>query len=157
VADSASTGLLRTLVTGPKNGYQLIVCGYRDIKVSQSHLFIMAIDDLEKDNAKVYTIQVENLLLQIVQDLVADTFQTSKGDSKELASLVYEKTSGNAFFLRQFLRDCSMNYPLDSKPSERKRRDSRTKAYVPSHVLDQHTFECPQIRGSNPVALRGGS
>ena len=62
----------------------------------------------ESKVARVHTITVENLKKKDVQMLIADTLHSEvSGESNipALTDLVYEKTRGNSFFTRQFLKE----------------------------------------------------
>jgi histidine kinase len=103
-ADSSSLSLLHTLVSDPENAHMLFIGAYRDNEVSASHPFSILINDLRKEGLEIYDLKINNLTLQNVSELIADTLERTEKDVEELSELVFEKTQGNAFFLTQFLR-----------------------------------------------------
>ncbi|MCB9232709.1 MAG: AAA family ATPase [Bacteroidia bacterium] len=104
-ADSGSLELLKTMVTDKDNHYLLCICAYRDNEVSPTHPFIRAVDEMEQEKALINRIQVNNLSLKNVNELISDSLNVQKSKASPLTELIYEKTQGNAFFLRQFLRN----------------------------------------------------
>ena len=103
-ADSGSLDLLKVLATDKHNQYLLLIGAYRDNEVSPSHPFIQAVTEMEEEQAIVNRIHVKNLTQSNVNSLIAESLLTTKDKTSSLTSLVYEKTQGNAFFLRQFLK-----------------------------------------------------
>ncbi|MCP4402283.1 MAG: AAA family ATPase [bacterium] len=101
-ADSASLNLLNSLMSDRDIRYFLPIGAYRDNEVSASHPLMLTIDDLQQAHVAIETITVSNLSVQHVTDLIADTLRHPEGE-RELAELVYDKTRGNAFFVKQFL------------------------------------------------------
>ena len=108
-ADLSSLALLRLLATDPENKYFLCICAYRDNEVSASHPFIQTAQELEERGVSISRIHLENLSIQHVNELIADALLTTNEEAQALTALVYEKTQGNAFFLRQFLKSLYEN------------------------------------------------
>ena len=102
-ADSSSLGLLETLNSDPDNGFLLCIGAYRDNEVTPSHPLMTTIEDLKEKGANIETIKIDNLPLDDINDLIADSLLQSKQNCLDLTELVYEKTRGNAFFITQFL------------------------------------------------------
>ena len=113
-ADVASMNLLRYLASDQDSRYLLVVCAYRDNEVRGTHPFFHVIEELKHTKSFCDTLKVDNLGLDDVTHLLADTLhqaeslqestdQGEKNDLRALAELIYNKTEGNAFFLTQFL------------------------------------------------------
>ena len=103
-ADSSSLSLLQVLMTDRDSKHLLCICAYRDNEVSASHPFIITVGDIRQEGAKINTISIGNLSKENVNELIADAVNTTPDKTKELTQLVYQKTSGNAFFVNQFLK-----------------------------------------------------
>ncbi|MCU0427115.1 MAG: AAA family ATPase [Candidatus Kapabacteria bacterium] len=117
-ADAASLNLLRVIMSEPGLGYFLVIGAYRDNEVDEAHPFSRAVDDVQKewsvlntmdtsdahapDNVLVERIILHNLEEQHITTLIADTLQQSRENVAALARLVFDKTSGNAFFVHRF-------------------------------------------------------
>ncbi len=99
--DSASLTLLKAIMLDGEIQHLLIIGAYRDNEVNSSHPFVMAMDELQKNNVVINTITLTNLQLLDVNNLLQDTLQCET--IQNLANLVYQKTQGNAFFTHQFL------------------------------------------------------
>lgn len=102
-SDLASLELLKALVTDPEGHHLLCVCAYRDNEISPTHPMIKILEQLAEEQADIEQIQVGNLSLDDTNQLLADSLQVSTSQSLALTDMVYGKTKGNAFFLRQFL------------------------------------------------------
>jgi serine/threonine protein kinase len=101
-ADSASLKFIQALVNDANIGYLLLLGAYRDNEVSASHPLIQTIAQLQECTT-VNQIVLKPLSLESVKQLVADTLQQTE-TSTQLATLLYNKTDGNPFFLTQLLQ-----------------------------------------------------
>jgi predicted ATPase/GAF domain-containing protein/anti-anti-sigma regulatory factor len=100
--DSASLGLLRTLLADDTMEALFFTGAYRDNEVSPAHPFIMALGELEKSGLQVENIVLAPLTRGHLLELLRDNLkQDSCGP---LAELVLKKTGGNPFFVKQFIR-----------------------------------------------------
>jgi len=102
--DSASLGLLKSIMLDDEIRHLLIIGAYRDNEVDGSHPFIMAMDELEKANAIINTIELANLLGGDINHLLQDSLKCEELQTQSLTDLIYPKTQGNAFFTHQFLQ-----------------------------------------------------
>jgi predicted ATPase/serine phosphatase RsbU (regulator of sigma subunit) len=103
-ADSASLSLLKVLLTDPDIQYFLIIGAYRDNEVDASHPFRMTLEELQKQQAVINTLTLDNLSFSDVNALIAEALQCDSPSAQPLTALVYEKTLGNAFFTTAFLK-----------------------------------------------------
>jgi len=103
-ADSSSLSLLKVLMTDRESKHILCICAYRDNEVSASHPFIITVGEMKEEGAQVNTISIGNLSRENVNELIADAVNTTTDKTEALTQLVYQKTSGNAFFVNQFLK-----------------------------------------------------
>jgi predicted ATPase/signal transduction histidine kinase/FixJ family two-component response regulator/tRNA A-37 threonylcarbamoyl transferase component Bud32 len=109
-ADSASLKLIELLITDSDSKYLLLIGAYRDNEVSPTHPTIQTIDKIRKTGATVNNIVLQPLHLVHVEELIADTLNESGGSeslsvkTRYFASLLFNKTQGNPFFLSQLLK-----------------------------------------------------
>lgn len=101
-ADAGSLSLLEAVMAQPRLESLLLICAYRDNETPASHPFSQAVARLRAVSAPVNLLEVQALAIADVQQMVADTLAGSPG-CDTLAQLLYDKTHGNAFFLRQLL------------------------------------------------------
>lgn len=103
-ADSSSLSLLKVLMTDRESKHILCICAYRDNEVSASHPFIITVGEIKEEGAQVRNISIGNLSRENVNELIADAVNSTRDKTEALTQLVYQKTSGNAFFVNQFLK-----------------------------------------------------
>ncbi|BAY34318.1 multi-sensor signal transduction multi-kinase [Nostoc carneum NIES-2107] len=103
-ADSASLRLMRLLIGEAETGYLLLIGAYRNNEVSTAHPLMLVLDEIHNSPAIVNTITLSPLQLCDLNHLLADTLSCPDGIAKPLAELVYQKTKGNPFFVKQFLK-----------------------------------------------------
>jgi predicted ATPase/serine phosphatase RsbU (regulator of sigma subunit)/tRNA A-37 threonylcarbamoyl transferase component Bud32 len=110
--DSASLGLLKCMMLDNEIEYLLIICAYRDNEVDSCHPFIMAVEELKKAAAIVNKIELGHLQKNDINQLLQDSLLCKARKSQKLAHLIYQKTQGNAFFIRQFLQSLYQEHLL---------------------------------------------
>jgi len=101
-ADSASLRLLQLLMYDAK--HLLILGAYRNNEVSLVHPLILTVDEIRKLGTTVNTITLQPLTSKHINQLVADTLNCPQTTVLPLVQLIYQKTKGNPFFTRQFLK-----------------------------------------------------
>jgi len=102
--DLASLKLIELLISDLESQYLLIIGAYRDNEVDRPHPLLQTIDRLQSNNVKLTTFLLQPLALEDIQQLIADSFNSSPEESVTLAELVKNKTQGNPFFLTQLLQ-----------------------------------------------------
>ncbi|HEY3516753.1 MAG TPA: diguanylate cyclase, partial [Gammaproteobacteria bacterium] len=103
-ADPASLNLITRIVSARATESLLLVLTYRDSEVAASHPFMLAVKEQTKQGVPVQAIELEPLDVPEVAELVADTLRQDAAAAMPLAEIVQQKTGGNPFFIRQFLR-----------------------------------------------------
>lgn len=103
-ADSATLNLLDVILTNAETGYLLLIGAYRDNEVSLSHPLMISLDSLRSKAVVVHKITLAPLTLADIRNLIADTLHSNGVSVQPLAELVIHKTSGNPFFVNQFLK-----------------------------------------------------
>lgn len=103
-ADGASLALFTTLATDTTLPHLLLVGVYRDRDAGASVLLPAMLDELRAATIACTEIVVGPIALRDTLALVADTVRRTPEACAPLAALVHERTAGNPFFARQFLR-----------------------------------------------------
>ncbi len=103
-ADSSSLSLLHVLMTDRESKHLLCIGAFRDNEVSASHPFVITVGEMEEESVIIKRIAIGNLSNENINELIADATNSSTDESESLTKLVYQKTSGNAFFVTQFLK-----------------------------------------------------
>ncbi|AEF99558.1 PAS domain S-box protein [Methylomonas methanica] len=101
--DAATLELIEQLVTGSEVCHLLLVGAYRDNEVGPTHILMRMLDAMRKREAGLREIVLAPLAIEDVSSLIADSLHCDLGRVQPLASLVFQKTGGNPFFVIQFL------------------------------------------------------
>ncbi len=102
-ADEASLALFKQLSIESSINGLLFIGTYRDNEVDSTHPLHMTLHEIAAERPIEY-IEVRNLETESINQLVADTLGRSLSETFQLATLIKEKTGGNAFFVFQFLK-----------------------------------------------------
>ena len=103
-ASMASIRLLQAWVSGVVVNGLLMIGAYRDNEVDATHPLHMVIRELREASVKLKEIALKPLDITSVNRIIQDTLGRSADDSLPLAQCVHDKTEGNPFFARSFLR-----------------------------------------------------
>ncbi|HAA16872.1 MAG TPA: hypothetical protein DCE41_36230, partial [Cytophagales bacterium] len=109
-ADGSSLRLLESLLTDTADLSLLIIGAYRNNEVTVAHplreteTFLRDAAKKGQYNLTVNTLEVRNLGQEHVQQMLADTLHHNPDNVTELTEWVFNKTQGNPFFIKQFLR-----------------------------------------------------
>ncbi|MEO1052918.1 MAG: ATP-binding sensor histidine kinase [Bacteroidota bacterium] len=149
-ADHASLRLLRALLSDKSMQYVLVIGAYRNNEVDASHPLMLLINDLEKQGQAAEQIEINDIALDHVQQLIAETVRCSMERSLPLAQVVYSKAGGNPFFVNRFLTT------LYEKQLIRYNRDnSSSQDIAPEWVWDINEIEKLNIT-DNVIELMSG-
>ncbi len=102
-ADAASLKLISLLMNDLDAPCFLLIGAYRDNEVDATHPLMLSIYEIKK-TARVRTIELSALSRASLSELLADTVKTDRQAVASLSQLIYHKTLGNPFFVRQFLK-----------------------------------------------------
>lgn len=103
--DSASLELLERLVQRADPLPLLLIGAYRDNEVSRTHPLMVTMNALrERLRFPLTRIKLDPLTRSDVTQLLAETLRRPLGEVDSLAIEVWQRTSGNPFFIWQFLR-----------------------------------------------------
>lgn len=113
-ADWASLQLLENILSNPDGAYFLCIGAYRNNEVQEGHPLQIAIQNLKKEELEFKEISIGNLEEEDVHQMVAGSVlhDPSDADCKELTAMIYRKTNGNAFFVKQFLQSLADEHLL---------------------------------------------
>ena len=103
-ADSASLNLITRIVSARATESLLLVLTYRDSEVAANHPFMLAVKEQAKQGVPVRSIELAPLGVPAVAEFVADALHREPAEAMPLAEVIQQKTGGNPFFMRQFLK-----------------------------------------------------
>ncbi|MBT8079136.1 MAG: AAA family ATPase [Gammaproteobacteria bacterium] len=103
-ASAASIRLFESWVTGLNITGLLIIGAYRDNEVDATHPLMSVVRDLRESHDAFEEIQLSPLGAGSIDLIVRDALRSDADETKTLSSCVHEKTDGNPFFARSFLR-----------------------------------------------------
>ncbi|MDO8177169.1 MAG: diguanylate cyclase [Undibacterium sp.] len=102
-ADAPTLRMIELFMRATDEGYMLFIGAYRDNEVNAVHPLMTLCDQLKTAGVRLTSLTINALTEAHVAHLTADTLRVPAADCAALTSLCYEKTSGNPFFLNQFL------------------------------------------------------
>lgn len=102
--DPAAAHLLEHLMSSATTMPLLMVIAYRDTAANGEGLLDATLPVLRRQAARTYEIVLNALDVKAVGHLIADSLRLKPRDLQGLAALVHEKTAGNPFFVRQFMK-----------------------------------------------------
>jgi serine/threonine protein kinase len=103
-ADIASLKLMQLLITAKDNHYLFIIGGYRDKEVSTIHPLQLILNEIQQIGIPIQLMYLSPLKLPDVNQLVAETLNCPLTMTFLLSKLVFEKTQGNPFFVKEFFQ-----------------------------------------------------
>lgn len=102
--DSATLNLIELILSHSRLDNFLLVGAYRSKEVSQNHPLMKMIEKVKYHHGIIHEFYIDNLTLENINCLLADTLNTEINQVTQLGELVFQKTRGNPFFTRQFLQ-----------------------------------------------------
>jgi diguanylate cyclase (GGDEF)-like protein len=101
--DTPTLVLIEALMTTPQERYLLCIGAYRDHEVDAVHRLTALRERLQQAGYPIEVMLLAPLDETQVGQLVAETLRVRPDDAVVLTRLCFRKTSGNPFFLNQFL------------------------------------------------------
>jgi predicted ATPase/serine phosphatase RsbU (regulator of sigma subunit) len=83
--------------------FLFLIGAYRDNEVNSAHPLMLNLKEIKESGSVVHSLTLRPLGLDTTNELIADTLKASMEKTLPLSKLVYSKTDGNPFFLREFL------------------------------------------------------
>ncbi len=103
-ADPSSLNLFKTITENRDIGYAMLVGSYRTNEVNENHPLYKKISELKEDKIPFEEMELNDLSYQNVYSLITDTLLTNQENVSILSQIIYNKTKGNPFYVRQFLK-----------------------------------------------------
>ncbi len=103
-ADSASLKLIELIMMDTELNYLFLIAAYRDNEVDSAHSLTITLNKLRREGAIINQISLKPLAVNQIEELVADTLNSTREYVRSLAQLVWQKTNGNPFFVNEFLK-----------------------------------------------------
>lgn len=103
-ADDATLKLMELIILNNNLPHLLFIGAYRDNEVNDNHALTMMMNNIKKHQGIINTIHLQDLTINHISDLIADTLHCDIEEVKLLSKLVLKKTKGNPFFIKQFLQ-----------------------------------------------------
>ena len=101
--DAATLDLMEDLLTHPDVKDLLLIGAYRDNEVDSTHPLTRKLQAMHQAGAMLQNIVLAPLARHDLEQLIADSLRCELGRTGALPALVEEKTSGNPFFVIQFI------------------------------------------------------
>ena len=115
--DSATLQLLQLIMTDFTTQYLFVIGAYRDNEVSATHPTMLTLSEMEKQGVVINHLSLSPLNLNQVNEFITDTVKTECVPTQRLAELVGQKTQGNPFFIKEFLKSLYTEQLLNFDPN----------------------------------------
>lgn len=102
--DSATLEILQLIMTHSNTQYLFLIGAYRDNEVSATHPAMLSVAEMSQQGLLVNYLHLLPLTFHQLNEFIADTLKTNCTHSQKLAELVWEKTQGNPFFIKEFIK-----------------------------------------------------
>ncbi len=109
--DASSLNLIYDLAVSRDIKHFLLIGAYRDNEVSADHAFAMKLSEIKK-NRPYKTINLPPLNCEAVGLMLTDAFKGGFGSRKQFADVIFRKTEGNPFFIKELLMNLKKNNTL---------------------------------------------
>jgi len=112
-ADLATLQLIESVLLDPDIKHLFWIVAYRDNEVDATHPLLHMRQVVEQSGIHPNTLSLEGLALQDTTRLVAATLHCSDERALEVAELVQQRTSGNPFFVSEFLKSMYLKHHFE--------------------------------------------
>ncbi len=102
--DSGSLLLLKHILESPDLKHFLLIGAYRDNEVDAKHPWALAMQEFQEKGIRLADVRLEELSPGDIRNLLSDALNHEPEQTGSLADLTLEKTRGNAFFVKEFLK-----------------------------------------------------
>ncbi len=103
--DAGTLDLLENLLTQSDVKHLLLIGAYRDNEVGPAHPLMSRLGAIRRAGVMLQEIVLTPLTREDMQQLIADSVHCEPNQTRALAELVHERTTGNPFFAIQFLSE----------------------------------------------------
>ncbi len=104
-ADFGTMTLIKQITLNKDLRNILLICAYRDNQVDETHPLTLILRDIERQHGVFPKLIMSDLSVENIGQLLDDSFGERKQKNLELATLIFDKTRGNSFFVNSFLRE----------------------------------------------------
>jgi len=102
--DISTLKLLEQIITEHENKALLLIGAYRDNEVLPTHPLMISLEKIKNSHASIQQINLQPLLFEHLNQMIAESLHDSLKNVVQLTKLVFHKTQGNPFFVKQFLQ-----------------------------------------------------
>ena len=103
-ADSASLKSIELMLSDSQIQSLLVIGAYRDNEVSPTHPLMVSVNRLQERGAILNSLTLTPIAPAHITQWIADTLYSQPKLVEPLAELIHRKTSGNPFFINEFLK-----------------------------------------------------
>ena len=103
-ADTPSILLIQTILSDPEMKYLFLMLSFRDNEVLPTDPLSVMLEDLKKSGFVAKEIVLEPISVADISHLVSETLSCNEVKVKELATVLFEKTKGNPFFVNEVFK-----------------------------------------------------
>ncbi|MGN6343071.1 MAG: adenylate/guanylate cyclase domain-containing protein [Ginsengibacter sp.] len=103
-ADTSSLNLFNTIAESRDIGYALLVGAYRENEVTENHPLYKNLLKLKGENIEVEEIHLKDLIYEDAYSLISSTLHSKQENVSILSQIIFNKTKGNPFYVKQFLK-----------------------------------------------------
>ena len=108
LADMGSMEMLEEIIRNDEIGHLMLVICYRDNEVNEAHPLIHSLNKIIRRKGRVTQLKLKGLNMESAAQMIGDILKTSHEEVSYLTDIIYRKTKGNPFYIKQFLRLCSL-------------------------------------------------
>ena len=155
-ADDASFQLLKTILAEGYNNI-LIVGSYRSNEVTEHHAMAHMMRELEQSGLAYTALTLEPLSTDDIALLLHDTLSVEQERVTGLAAIVQEKTRGNPFFVREFIRNLYYENYIRYTSEWKWETENIQQANITDNVSDFLTRKLNKIPGEMLQLLKTAS
>jgi predicted ATPase/signal transduction histidine kinase len=106
LANVGSMEIVEEFLSSPAINGLLIISCYRDNEVDNDHPLIQSINKMINRQIDVERLSLGGLKRHDAAHMLSDAFHCSEASVREIAEVVFNKTLGNPFYIKEFLKQC---------------------------------------------------
>ncbi|EQG68979.1 diguanylate cyclase domain protein [Clostridioides difficile DA00160] len=106
LADMGSMEMLEDIIKNEEINHLMIVVCYRDNEVTQEHPIIHSLNKIIQKKGRVTQFNLKGLSEKSTMQMIGDILKTNVKKAAHLTEIIYNKTKGNPFYIKQFMQLC---------------------------------------------------
>jgi len=103
-SDFATIAILKQLIDHKEINNLLIIMSYRDNELLSTHALNKLLDDVSLSKLPFTHLEIKPLQKIAIKDFLSESLNINEKQAKELTKVVLDKTAGNPFFTREFIK-----------------------------------------------------